>query len=79
LISDRDPFSRISIPIPIFLISLFLEIIDAKEPMSAMGRLSTQKKPESSRARKATVLPEPERPVRMTIIGFNLLRKIHDS
>src|SRR4030042_5386769 len=78
LISDREPFSRISIPIPLFLIALFLDMIDAKESMSAIGRLSTQKNPESSRALKATVLPEPERPVRMTMMGFNSLTMTQD-
>lgn len=69
LISDKNPFSLMSIPMPILLISLFRDMMERKDLMSAIGRLSTQKKPESSRALNATVLPEPDSPVIITMIG----------
>jgi hypothetical protein len=45
-------------------------MVEAKESMSWGGRLSTQKKPMSSRALRATLFPEPERPVMMAMVGF---------
>jgi hypothetical protein len=40
-----------------------------KESIKVMGRLSTQKKPESSSALSATVFPEPESPEIIAIVG----------
>jgi hypothetical protein len=59
-------------------------MVEINESISRIGRLSTQKKSISSSALNATVLPEPERPVMITMVGFNFLNndtrcRIHDS
>ncbi len=75
IISDKNPFSLMSTPIPILLISLLSDTIEANESIRITGRLSTQKKSESSSALRATVLPEPERPVIITIVGFTIAQE----
>src|SRR5512147_710706 len=64
--SPRKVFSLISTPIPTFLTLSRDLIVERKDSMSVTGRLSMQKKPVSSRALRATVLPAPESPLTMT-------------
>jgi hypothetical protein len=78
---ERNACSLMSMPTPIFVILPFFGSLDTNKLISVTGRLSTQKKLLSSSALNATVFPEPERPVIITIVGFNFYTgcRIHDA
>ena len=69
LISGKKIISRISMPMAMLCIAELEEIVVIRESIKETGRLSTQKNPESSSDLRATVLPEPDRPVMTTTRG----------